>query len=282
MANQFWLYGGLDASNQILSDLWSFSPLDRTWHAKTLQQGPGPVFDMPCWTSAATNRLFLYANTTIWSYHIIDNVWTTYNSSGGPIVDAWSSFAQVDDRLYIFTASGKFWRFSIEAFTWTPLVIGGPSARANGHLFPTRDHNAVLFFGGLQGSQEYQDFWSYAPNTDTWTELADTVRPPKRYGGGVARDDQGSVYILGGGSNYHADIWKYGPESGLQDLLDSIKFNLDSATLSSLWAASMSTIVLIMLIALFIVLCVQRCKRKRRDFLQGVGVRNSNEENNDL
>ena len=42
---RFWLYGGRSDAGSVLSDLWSYTLVDRVWHASSVAPaGPGPVY----------------------------------------------------------------------------------------------------------------------------------------------------------------------------------------------------------------------------------------------
>lgn len=252
--DRFWLYGG-KTDDAELDDLWSFTLADRTWHAMSFESPPGPAHGALYWSHPG--GFDIYTSTGIWHYMIANNEWWQLNTS---LPFAYNSpglqFAQIDHFLYILTSVGDFLRLDTVTLTIQPLA-NRPSRRQYGALFVSATKDMLVLFGGMLDAQSYRDLWHYNLIGDVWVELGDATRPSARYGSAVC-----GGYILGGGGEN--DVWLYGPKPGIQDIIGSIKFNLDSATLSATWAAGMSTIVFIYLLIVSIVMCVRNCRDAKR------------------
>jgi Galactose oxidase, central domain len=283
---RFWMYGGRTDAGVTLNDLWSYTLADRTWHASSIAPtGPGPRYGSIYWVDSLTNRIFIYGGNggdvavdrSIWAFDVVTNTWTIHDNSAAPEAITptalyGSQFTQVEDRVYILTPANTFWMLNTNTLQWSSLsVLNGPTIRSNGVLFPTATRDQLVLFGGFQGSQMYRDMWRYDTDSDTWQELNDGTRPSARFGSSVCLDESGASYSFGGSFNDQMDndIWRYGSKTNIHDIVSQIQFNLDSATIFSLWSAIVGTLALVFLITLSIVMCVYRCKRRRKNTLTG-------------
>jgi hypothetical protein len=103
----FWMYGGLDASNNTFSDMWKFS-VSNCWTEIISECGPGPRESAFTWSY--NDSLVLYGGTMdptasqLWVFHVSMEEWHTISLSGTPRPDAriGGSAWRTTDALYLF------------------------------------------------------------------------------------------------------------------------------------------------------------------------------------
>ena len=134
-------------------------------------------------------------------------------------------------------------------------------------LWKSSFDNSLLLFGGLSGSKVYGDTWSYSPDTDIWTFVGN-YGPSPRFGSGYCTDtSNGYLFLFGGSENGEMmnDVWQYGPFTSV-NIFQMIEWKLDSATLMATWAASVGTLVLLIIIVILMINWIRKCiiNRKKR------------------
>jgi hypothetical protein len=70
--------------------------------------------------------------------------------------------------------SSDMWKYSFVSSAWTKVTPSGaiPSARQEHTMAYNSISGTLLLFGGAVASGYVNDFWSYSPSTNSWTQLA--------------------------------------------------------------------------------------------------------------
>lgn len=71
------------------------------------------------------------------------------------------------------------------------------------------------------GEPYLKDFYKYAPETDTWTKLADFPGAPRGFGVGLSYEGKGYVGFGYGNNQYLDDLWEYDAETDTWNQLPS-------------------------------------------------------------
>ncbi len=117
------------------------------------------------------------------------------------------------------------------SFTANSIIgTGAPDVSRSAHsmVWDMQD-NQLLVFGGVDGQGNLlNDLWSYAPDTNTWTDLvpanpaatncATASSPAPRMNAAMVWDSVSNQVLLYGGqganTNYLSDLWSYSPAKG--------------------------------------------------------------------
>ncbi|GAC1657861.1 MAG: hypothetical protein NVS4B7_04000 [Ktedonobacteraceae bacterium] len=239
---QVLLYGGIDANNHYLGDLWSYAPAANNWTLIkcSFASGPGARAASAVWDG--TEMLLLGGinkyglQSDFWSYTPGSNAkWqrlpATAMGSRAYQTLVWDS---TDSRLYVFgglDANGvqqdDFWSYSTSS-GWsqvTPITtgigVGRPGGRQQAMGVWDSKHNVLVLMGGYQNGQgvPYYGCWAYDPQQNAWglllLNLVNTSSPhiPGRTDAAMIWDttDQ-QLYLYAGAGNGKSgsslnDLW---------------------------------------------------------------------------
>jgi hypothetical protein len=175
------LFGGLDASQRVLNDTWTWDGITATWR----QGNPGVRPPARCCAAMA------------------------FDPSHGRIVLFGGSSA--DSRML-----GDTWTW--DGRTWTQASPpSSPPARDGAGMAYDDASGTVLLFGGLGANEQLNDTWSWDGNT--WRQLSPAASPSPRSSAAMVSDpDTHSVLLFGGccdlGPNalpgtYLGDTWTW-------------------------------------------------------------------------
>src|SRR5262245_1416634 len=220
------IHGGNSA---FLSDVWSLSLSTFTWSPILTLPSPdagsplgryfhGAVYD------AANQRMLMYGGS---ENSILGDTWAlpltglaTWKALSPTI--RYASHAAFDPARSRFVAYGginqsglvleDLWAWDFHGF-WTQLVPAGPKPppRFLASWIYDRTNDRFVLFGGF-GAAITNDVWSFAPATNTWTQLfPGGALPPARYGHTAVYDQAGRRMLVFGGLDngglLAADVW---------------------------------------------------------------------------
>ena len=228
----FWLFGGLEQSGWLYSDLWEFKPsinqwawikgtgiinqqpLYGTYQIPSTTNSPGARNGgVPTWVDTAGDLWLFggagpYAMNDLWRYHIATNEWT------------WMAGPNVSQD------PGNYGTIQV------PSPSNNPPCRSATNAAWTDANNCLWFFGGSNQGY-YSDMWKFDISTNQWTWMKgpNTTNQPAVYGTigvpdvanipngrtchGKWKDSNGNFWLFGGNSNNtinsYNDLWKYNP-----------------------------------------------------------------------
>jgi N-acetylneuraminic acid mutarotase len=227
------LFGGLASSAYTigLGDTWVYDLTNNTWTNRTGTIGPSPRYGQSmCYDpsiglivlfggAAAVNGEF-YEDT--WTYDTASNTWVERNPSIHPHSRAGAPMTAdvTSGNLLLFGGDtyrewyNDSWSYNASNNTWTsrPFSTGPPirSYSVMNYDLPTR---SFILYGGAGDNNIRDDYWSYDPAQNLWSNLDGLASPEPRRGASVAYDTANRVGILFGGftcyPTYHNDTWIY-------------------------------------------------------------------------
>ncbi len=150
--------------------------------------------------------------------------WVNVEPSTSPPKRAYHAMAYdvESDRIVVFSGDSgpaaiqmyrDTWAYDHNSAQWTKVNSPTSPAERGGHAMSY--HNAsdgIVLFGSGPPSDFYgDDTWSYDFNSDSWSNLQPSSRPPGRFGHNMAYDRGSDKLILFGGyrSRCKADTWAY-------------------------------------------------------------------------
>ncbi len=195
------LFGGNNRGlwGKCFNDVWSFDLNTGAWKfIDIVEPLPAPRHDASAVYDALENRMILFGG---WN----GLTWSFYN-------DVWA--------LDLLGSDEQMWGSE----EWTQLMPSGtpPSIRAATNAVIDPVNNRMVLFGGADGTYGFNDTWSLALDTYTWTQLHPLgTAPPARFGHATVYDPVEHRMIIFGGSNYGQpflnDVWAldltYGSEA---------------------------------------------------------------------
>ena len=185
--HRFVLFGGWDGVTG-RNETWVFDPLNLTWtelHPALLPESRG-------------DEMFVYDSDA--DLFILFGGWHEFPNG---------TYVRLDDT----------WTFSLTTRRWIqahPSV--SPSARSDAMVAYDAHEEAVLLFGGFDGSRYLGDLWSYMPMNNTWARRSAAVLPSPRADGRMVYVPGQDRFILFGGNDFTgpnltfhhlADTWSY-------------------------------------------------------------------------
>lgn len=220
---QILLYGGTDGNGHYFGDLWSFSPISKTWTLlKCSSNGPGARSASAVWNGHAMllvdgmNRFGMQSD--FWSYTPGANGgWQRLpNSPMSPRSYDTLVWDSTDSRLYLFGGLGAngvqlddFWSYSASS-GWTqitPNSASNPLGRQQAMgTWDSRD-NLLILSGGFEDGQgvPFWGFWMYDPKQNAWgleaLNMANTNDPhvPSRTAAAMVWDaTDARIYLYAG------------------------------------------------------------------------------------
>jgi hypothetical protein len=226
------LFGGWDASNNVLDDTWTYD--GATWAQLAPAAAPTARHSAAAAWRPAANELLLFGGAVpdamggdtllgdLWAWN--GTTWRAITTSGTSAPAARLGVGLIGDagtdELVLFGGAqtwdlqnvmGDMWRH--DATGWTKFTGATPPARgAPGFVYDGADAVGILFGGVGTGGASLVDTWSWSGATLQWTEQSPSASPPARGQAGMAFDSTRNVVVLFGGAdgnNDYADTWEY-------------------------------------------------------------------------
>jgi len=223
--NNLWFFGGL-ATTGALNDMWRYNITTDEWtwmHGTTTVWGNGiyGTKGVPAANNVPSARM-VYAKwkdvnggfwmfggssangyeNDLWKYDVATNMWTWIRGSNAA------------------NSNGTSGTLCTQSSTFDP-----PAAYENRACWIDSCENFWMF-GGRQFNAQ-NEFWSYNVPSNQWTKInnaavasygtinvaATANLPPDRFGALPFTDNQGNLWMFGGGQsiggNYYNDLWKF-------------------------------------------------------------------------
>ncbi|MFW9796322.1 MAG: kelch repeat-containing protein [Candidatus Thorarchaeota archaeon] len=175
-----------------------------------------------------------------WTYNLTSDTWTNVTQSVHPTPRGWTQLTY-DIESDLIVAFGGFdletwavlndtWTYDTNTNTWTEISTVGP--QITGDLVYDSESDRVVFQGGCLDMSEYpedlvSETWQYDTNTETWEEMINDVKPPKRSRGEMAYDSESDKVILFSGIVWTgfppeivSDCWVYDLNNNLWNNLE--------------------------------------------------------------
>ena len=221
------LFGGMDCSGHLMGDTWAYDSLSATWMAMAPSSSPPARAGHAMAFDTLSGRVVLFGGSNgndlgdTWSYAFLTNAWTNQNPAlpPSPRSHPVAAYDSGSDRVVLFGGSvgtavlDDTWSYDLNANLWenrNPTTK--PYARSRHAMAYDVQSDRVVLFGGNGPTSTLGDTWSYDLNTNTWTNLNPTVRPPARGGHAMAYASRSDRIILFGGNDgatVFADTWSY-------------------------------------------------------------------------
>ncbi|KAJ3031246.1 UNVERIFIED_CONTAM: hypothetical protein HDU68_005585 [Siphonaria sp. JEL0065] len=254
--NKFLVYGGQGASGGYSSDLYLFDVDTTQWKnvKPTGSARPPSLSNHAAGFSNTTQELVIFGGSTsvstlnqdIWKFNYLQNSWQQIANNNGPGFRTAQAYAFVNDFLYVWGGQdasrnilGDFWRFNVVLNAWDKLPLTGSPEAA----FPRGKYGAVmvgvngttlLLFGGNDGTQDYNDLWSFNMQSKVWTLLAPTstnsFTPTPVTNPAATVLDPRRVLFVGGISNKIPQSAGFIYNSGLNQWMTQSSLNLPIAS----------------------------------------------------
>jgi len=113
---------------------------------------------------------------------------------------------------------GDTWIYSYTENSWTSLTLSSsPSTRSNHAMVYCNETNEIILYGGQGPAANPTDTWSFACETQTWSQVVTATNPGVHHSLAMAYDSQENVVILFGGFGDDGlerdDTWKFDCET---------------------------------------------------------------------
>lgn len=285
---KFYIYGGQHSNGDqvALDDMWSYDLVNRVFIQESVQtNNPGPCYGMSFWTHEPSNRLFFWGgmcqnktNSNVYAFDINLKHWSVISSNGpkGSLYGA-ALLSTSDNKVYLYTQD-QLWSFDMTTMLWqnirSAIMPTGPN-RTHMILWNSIDGENLMLYGGQSGSKLFGDTWYYNFNTQSWRVKA-TDGPVPREGMAACVDSNGYLNLFGGNDGLYIlnDLWQYGPFT-VKNVVDMVQWKLDSATIMATWAATTSTIMLVLFTVVLLGFCARKCIARKRAASYPIGNLNS-------
>jgi len=222
------MFGGLDAANDPLNDVWSLTLGATPAWTKLIPAGTPPPgrFGMCGVYDPVGDRLVIFGGSgaflygDVWALSLSGTpTWTQLFPSGTPPAArylAGSARNPVTNSMVVFggTDNSLFqdvWTLSLTgAPTWTQISASGtpPSPRFQPTAIYDQSRDRLVIFGGFNGTTYCGDTWALSlTGAPAWTELAPTgLSPSPRYGHTAIYDSaRQSMLVYGGLDGIYED-----------------------------------------------------------------------------
>jgi len=182
----------------------------------------------PCWNDCPP------MNGETWIYDVTTNSWTQVKTPSAPSgrANAAMAYDAESDRIILYAgvisgdnfAPVDTWAFDMNTKTWTQMKAPGPANHFGHSLVYDSKADRMILWGGwnMEDNAGLDETWAYDYNTDTWTKMNPTVKPPGVNFQGMVYDSKADRVIMwGGGINtsvwiydYNTDNWEERKPSG--------------------------------------------------------------------
>ncbi len=222
IGNKGYVCTGTDTSGNFSNYLFEYDPTTDNWTQKAnfpgLPRSGASVFVIGNIGYVGIGAANTICTNDFYAYNPAANSWTAIASL--PTSGYWEGFGfSITNQGYI-TGLGNcvpaiidtIWEYNSLANSWSAKANFPDTPRTDAASFAI---NNMGYFGTGDcvgcGSNLFNDWWQYNPNTNAWTQKASipsTTRDETTY---FAINNKG--YICFGGENHNAELWEYTPDS---------------------------------------------------------------------
>jgi hypothetical protein len=215
--------------------LWSYDYQTKNWNQKNLPFEIGINESGGVLESNGVN-LYVYlpnGNNDFWEYNYVNDSWSKKSSFIGNRRDGVTHFS-INNDIYI--GIGKdfspyipinykdLYKYDPSLNQWEKLsdVPFGPYEQTGRFETASFVINGIGYFSGGALSTGDTNCWSYNPQTDIWSRIAD-FQTPRSYTSSFSLNSFG--YVSGGttvGGSNRKDCWKYDPSSNSWTQIDNV------------------------------------------------------------
>ncbi len=219
--NNIYVFGGRDATNAIISDLWKYNSSTDSW---TLENAACPVTDGRAYAAAFAIGTKAYIvgglnnagtnNRDVWQFNSVNGNWTLMTDSlPGGKRQGLSAFV-IGQKAYVglgvdgATFYNDFYEFDGTTGSWTQVEDFPGVARAYNVAFSigSTGYAGIGWSGVFEG-----DFYAYNPTTDDWSQIADYGGTARLGASSFIIDGKAYVGMGDDGSGLLTDFWWYEP-----------------------------------------------------------------------
>lgn len=229
---------GQDPSSMYNNDLWEYDPVSDTWTQKASL--PAISRNMAIGFSIGSKG-YVGLGTTVgsgsvndfWEYDAALNTWTQKANFPCPAGRFSAAGLSIGPKGYAGmgmdqygTRYDDFWEYDPATDTWTQKSNFPPGTReeVDGAHFSVGNSGYVGTGRTVVSSSwvYYNDFWKYAPATDTWTQIPSLPSTPRI---GASSFVINNLPYVGMGHNGYStafnDLWSYNPDvkTDVEDVL---------------------------------------------------------------
>lgn len=222
------LFGGSNGQTP-LNDTWAYNASANSWMSKLMASGPPARHgqSMTCDQQAGKPILFGGLDSgseymdDFWRYEYSQNTWSILGrlSSPEPRIHHAMAYDNRDNLTLLFGGlNGIFeyndtWLYDSSKNIWSRERPENPPPARHDTALAYDDLNGVyVLFGGMSGTTQVNDTWTYNVSTNAWTQMHPQQTPPAGSGYVIAYDGSARLSVLYGGRtdyDFFNETWTY-------------------------------------------------------------------------
>jgi N-acetylneuraminic acid mutarotase len=213
IGNRMIIFGGQSSTGN-LNDVWAFDFTTSEWlELSPAETAPSPRFGHNAVYDLRSRRMIIWSGqgvgffNDVWAFDLVSNTWQELGTMSPKPNARYGSAAvydEVNHRVVMyagFTNLGRFddtQAFNLSGNSWVDLTPPGekPQRRCLHTASYDAPRNRMIMYGG-QSIGALDDLWAFDFQSNSWTNLTQSLRPPGRFlSASVCIDNK--FYVFGG------------------------------------------------------------------------------------
>ena len=224
LTSQTILFGGVYENSNYLNDTWTFNVTNKDWTEMFPSSSPSPRGSYTMAYDTDRHLAIIWGgfgqtpfNDLLWAYDANINKWmnlTTHDlpscrQSHAMVYDSSSGVTVLFGGLDGSSALGDTYTYNLSTNNWRNMDPSPAPPARSGHAMAYDSYSGkVILFGGGNGTNYFNDTWSFDAKSNIWTDM----KPSSSPGGGeinaMAYDSAHKVMVFFGGSS-GCETWIY-------------------------------------------------------------------------